>query len=67
MSFERLAVRAEVGATIPDDCPLNRGAANGAVLATAVGNLKLKMGGAYFTAGTKISICTGPLIADGCQ
>ena len=63
--LDSLAVGAEVATTVADRDALNRGTADGAGLTTTVGDLKLEVGGAYFTARTKISICTSSLITDG--
>jgi len=61
-----MALGAEVGATIADSDALNGGAAVRAEFtAKTVGNLKLEVGCPQFTARTKVSIHTSPLIANG--
>ncbi len=61
-----LALRAEVTAAIADNYPLNRGATDGAELATqAVGHLELKVGSAQCSIGTEVGICAGALITNG--
>ena len=61
-----LAVGAEVGAAVADGYPLNGDATDGAEVTTkAVGNLKVKVSCAQFTAGTEVGIHTGSFITNG--
>ena len=63
---EGLAFGAEVGAAVADKYPLNGGAADGAEVTTkAVGDLKLEVGGAPFTAGAKVMPHAGSLVTNG--
>lgn len=65
--FEWLAFWAEVAAAISYRDALKRRATDRAELTTQVmGNLKLEVSGAHFTAGAKVGIYAGPLVADGC-
>ena len=56
---------AEVGATIADGEALVRGAAVRARFATAMGNLKLKVGGADLSARAQVGIHAGAFITNG--
>ena len=60
-----LASGAEVGTTIADGDALEGGAAAGAGLAAAMGNLEIKMGGPQFPAGAVVVDNAGPLTGDG--
>ncbi len=64
LSFQSLAIRAKVGAAVSDLDTLNRGAATRTELAALMGDLKLKVGGAFFTTGTKVGVDTSPFIVD---
>lgn len=64
--FEWLAFWAEVAAPISYRDALKRRATDRAGLTTPMGNLKLKVGCAHFTARAKVGIYAGPLVADGC-
>ena len=65
LDFLWLALRAEVGTAVADNYPLNRGAADRAELTTeAVGNLKLKVGGAQCSIGAEVGIHAGTLITN---
>lgn len=55
-----LTLGAKVATAVADDYPLNRGATDGAKLTTeAVGDLKLEVGSAQCTIGTKVGIHAG--------
>ena len=59
-------MRAEVGAAVADGYPLNGVTADRAeVAAKAVGNLKLKVGGAWLPAGAEVGIHAGAFITNG--
>ena len=62
----RLALRAVVAAALADGYAFNRSTAGGAGFILLVGNLKLNMGGALFTAGAEVCIDAGAFIADSC-
>lgn len=61
----RLAAGAEVAAPVSDREALEASTAEGAGSPPAMGDLKLKVGGAYLTAGAKVGIHTGSLLIDG--
>lgn len=60
----RLALGAEVAATVADRDTFNGCAADRTGFATTVGNPKVKVGGTGFTAGAKVASHAGPFIAD---
>jgi len=65
--MERLASRAEVGATVLHQDPLDGAAANGAGFASSMSNLEIKMCCAQFALGTDVGIHAGAFAADGCS
>ena len=61
-----MASRAEAGATVLHQDPLDGAAANGAGFASLMSNLKIEMGCAQFALRTDVGIHAGAFAADAC-